>query len=437
MMKFTPTLSRHILRPAIRTLMLTLFVVFGASAALAQTRAYVANAGDNTVSVIDTATNSVITTVPVGLGPTAVAVTPNGRFVYVVNQRSNDVSVISAVTNTVIATVPVGLAPSGLAITPNGAFAYVSSIPSMNISVIDTATNTVVTNISAFSAFMLAILPNGTLGYLTHAASANGVDMINIATNTVFANIPIPVDVTIAAAATPNSAFLYVTCLSFSTGSKLAVIDTATSSVVAIVPLPANTFSFSTAVSPDGAFAYVANNGSSTCCGGGGGASSVSVIDTASNTEIATVPVGSPSALAVTPDGAFIYVTNEINNTISVIRRATLSVVAVVPVGTRPGSIAIGTLPQEPQPETIASLIAKVQALITAGTLTQEQGAGLIDKLQQISAKIDAGQTGSACNQWSAFINQVNGLINTGALTPAQGQVFIDGANALKTKLGC
>src|SRR3954453_3353756 len=150
MTNFTPTLSKHVLRCI---LMLTLLVGFGASAALAPTRAYVTNDRDNTVSVIDTGTNSVVATVPVGLGPTAVAVTPNGRFAYVVNQLSHNVSVISAVSNTVVATVAVGLAPSGIAITPNGAFVYVSSIPSANISVIDTATNTVVTTISAFSPF--------------------------------------------------------------------------------------------------------------------------------------------------------------------------------------------------------------------------------------------------------------------------------------------
>jgi len=285
---------------------------------------------------------------------------------------------------------------------------------------------------------MLAIASSGNLGYMTHAATINGVDVINTATNTVFANIPIPVDVTIAAAVTPNTAFVYVTCLSFSTGPKLAVIDTATNSLVAIVPLPA-TFPPAVAITPDGAFAYVANNGGGICCGGGGGPSSVSVIDTASNTAIATIPFGSPAGIAITPDGAFVYVTDDINNTVSVIRTATLSVVAVVPVGTRPGSIAIGTLQKDPdpEPETIASLIAKVQALITGGTLTQDQGAGLLNKIQEARAKLDAGQTGAACHQLSSFINQVNAFIGNGTLTSAEGQPLIDAANAIKTNFGC
>ena len=120
------------------------------------------------------------------------------------------------------------------------------------------------------------------------------------------------------------------------------------------------------------------------------------------------------------------------------ISTATNTVVTTVPVGTVPQGIAFGTLqPDPPPPDPLDSLFTQVNALITGGTLTQEQGAGLLDKLNQIRAKIDAGQTASACNQVSAFINQVNGLINNGTLTSSQGQGLLDSANALKTKLGC
>ena len=53
------------------------------------------------------------------------------------------------------------------------------------------------------------------------------------------------------------------------------------------------------AVSPDGQHAYVVNGGSST----------VSVIDTASNTVTATISVPGASRVAVTPDGRYAYVT--------------------------------------------------------------------------------------------------------------------------------
>ena len=103
-----------------------------------------------------------------------------------------------------------------------------------------------------------------------------------------------------------------------------------------------------------------------------------------------------------------------------------------------PQGIAFGTLqPDPPPPDPLDSLFTQVGALITSGTLTQEQGAGLLDKLNQIRTKIDTGQTSAACNQVSALINQINGLINNGSLTSTQGQALLNAANALKTKLGC
>ena len=54
--------------------------------------------------------------------------TPDGAFVYVAGFNSNTVSVIDTATNTVTATVPVGGRPSGVAVTPDGAFVYVANL---------------------------------------------------------------------------------------------------------------------------------------------------------------------------------------------------------------------------------------------------------------------------------------------------------------------
>ena len=84
-----------------------------------------------------------------------------------------------------------------------------------------------------------------------------------------------------------------------------------------------------------------------------------------------------------------------------------------------------------------AVIITQVQVLVAAGTLTPNQAAGLIDKLNQIIAKLNNGQPGLACNQLSAFINQVKGFVNSGVLTPTQGQALINPASAIKTQIGC
>src|SRR4029079_3355089 len=112
MTNLTQKSSTQFFGGGVRVVTMALFlVVFGASAAVAQTRGYVTNSGNNTVSVIDTATNTVVATIPVGTSPDGIAVTPNGAFAYVANLSSNNVSVISAATNSVVATVAVGSLP--------------------------------------------------------------------------------------------------------------------------------------------------------------------------------------------------------------------------------------------------------------------------------------------------------------------------------------
>src|SRR6516165_10061549 len=76
------------------------------------THAYITNSGDNTVSVIDTATNTVVgSPITVGSLPFGVAVTPDSSKVYVGNSVGGTVSVIDTATNTVTGSLPVGHAP--------------------------------------------------------------------------------------------------------------------------------------------------------------------------------------------------------------------------------------------------------------------------------------------------------------------------------------
>jgi YVTN family beta-propeller protein len=62
----------------------------------------------------------------VGRTPIRVVITPDGKHAYVANQNSNDVSVIDTATNSVVATVPVGIQPLGVAVTPDGKHVYVA-----------------------------------------------------------------------------------------------------------------------------------------------------------------------------------------------------------------------------------------------------------------------------------------------------------------------
>jgi YVTN family beta-propeller protein len=91
--------------------------------------AYISNAGDihGDVSVIDTSSNAVVATVPVGSAPYGVAVNPAGTRVYVTNEFSETVSVIDTSTNTVVAIAVVGQYPEGVAVTPDGTRVYVAN----------------------------------------------------------------------------------------------------------------------------------------------------------------------------------------------------------------------------------------------------------------------------------------------------------------------
>ena len=64
-------------------------------------KSYVANSDDNTVTVIDGATNNT-TTVAVGIYPSAVVVNPATNQIYVANSCGNDPSCVSLGTVTVI-----------------------------------------------------------------------------------------------------------------------------------------------------------------------------------------------------------------------------------------------------------------------------------------------------------------------------------------------
>ena len=85
----------------------------------------VANINTNSVSVIDTGTNTAIATIPVGRAPRGVALSPDWTRLYVANLSSRTVSVIDTASNTVIKTLSTVGFPRGVAITPDGSQVYV------------------------------------------------------------------------------------------------------------------------------------------------------------------------------------------------------------------------------------------------------------------------------------------------------------------------
>ena len=160
------------------------FCCFAGAQALAQ-NAYITNLDANTVSVIDTASNTVTATIPVGSRPGGVAVTPDGSTVYVTNFQNNTVSVIATASNTVTATIPVGIFPTGVAVSPDGSTVYVANFIDETVSVIATATNTVTATIPVGSGPRgVAVTPDGSTVYVANEGD-NTVSVIGEVTATI------------------------------------------------------------------------------------------------------------------------------------------------------------------------------------------------------------------------------------------------------------
>jgi YVTN family beta-propeller protein len=277
--------------------------------------AYVANQVSGSVSVIDTATNTVVSTLSTGGTNTdGVAVTPDGQYVYVGNNGTSTVSVISTATNTITSTISgAGSGTTWITFTPNGQFAYVTALVSNRVSVIDTAlaltdpTHAVVDSIALANPGPLAITLDGRFAY---APGGGVVNVIDTATNTVVNTITAganPNRVVI----TPDGKFAYVLD---NVGNAVYVIDTSTNTVVG-TPIPVGSNPFTLAFTPDGQFAYVTSNVDGT----------VSVINTATHTVVNTIAFSRLTGIAITPDGKFAYVG---------IFGATSTTVAVIALGT-------------------------------------------------------------------------------------------------------
>ena len=293
--------------------------------------AYITNYSTGDLSVIDTATHTVVgSPIAVGTVPYGVAVNPSGTRVYVTNGGST-VTVIDTGNNMVIdSPIEVGTVPRGIAVNPSGTRVYVANYADDTVSVIDTSTHTVIGPPIPVEPgpWAVAVSPSGKRLYVT-SYDSNTVSVINTATNRVIGS-PIKVGTRCEGVAiSPSGKRLYVTSYY---EDKVYVIDTATRSVIGS-PISVGGAPFGVAVSPTGTRVYVANSGSN----------NVSVIDTATKTVIdSPIAVGTgPMGLAVSPTGTWVYVANSGSFDVSVIDAATHTVVgSPIPVGEFP--VALG-----------------------------------------------------------------------------------------------
>lgn len=111
-------------------------------------RAYVANIGSGSMTVVDLSQAKVIKDIPTGEGAEGIAITPDGREVWVVNRAADTVSIVNTKTLEVAATLKVPQFPIRIKITPDGQRALVSCARSGDVAIIDTATKKEIKRIS-------------------------------------------------------------------------------------------------------------------------------------------------------------------------------------------------------------------------------------------------------------------------------------------------
>ncbi len=304
--------------------------------------AYITSQSNDSVSIIDTATNVLIRSVPSGGDePCGVAVHPAGTFVYVTNRNPfasfGNLSIIDTATYTVVRTVQVGNSPFTVASHSSSSLAYVANCGSDTVSIIDTAIGTGIASVAVGRCpWGIAVHPTGTFVYVASTGN-NIISVIDTSTNTVTATIPVE-KAPYGVAVHPAGTFVYVTNRN---NNSISIIDTSTNAVVATVP--AGVGPFGVAVHPAGTFVYVTN-----------GDWTVSVIDTMTNAVVATVPVGvQPMGVAVHPTGNSVYVANYGESTVSVIDTTTNTVIATMRVGGGPQAFGQFISPLPPSVPTL------------------------------------------------------------------------------------
>lgn len=98
-------------------------------------------------------------------GPEGIAISPDGSRLYVANLLGSTVSIIDTASSTVVIHLGLGMNPLGLAVTPDGGQVYVANTSSDSVSVIDTGSNMVVDTIAvgdgptAFGSFIASLPP--------------------------------------------------------------------------------------------------------------------------------------------------------------------------------------------------------------------------------------------------------------------------------------
>jgi YVTN family beta-propeller protein len=336
----------------------------------ATNQVYVAEQQHNAVAVIDGATNTVTTTVPVGVVPLEVAVDTATNTIYAVNDSDNTVSVIDGSTNTVVDTIPVtGGNYGGAAVNSVTHRVYVTSVSGNTVSVINGNLNQVIATVSVGSSPVgVAVNSTTDVAYVANYAG-NTVSVIDGTTNTVTATITVASGV-YELDVDPGANQVFVTSQN-NNANLVSVIDGATNSVVAtITEGPVGAIASGIAVDPATHRVYVTNRNLQV--------NTVSVIDGSADTLIATIPVGTnPAEAAVNATTHQVYVTNIKTQAVQVIDGTTACLVGDPNVASNVDGLAAGQAEAFPYVATATGTVDHLAIYADASNQSNQVHLGL------------------------------------------------------------
>lgn len=294
----------------------------------------VTNPDSDSITIINTQSLKVKSEVRVGDDPRNLSFTPDSKNLVVSNHGNNTLSIVDIDKGIEIAQYPVGYMPYG--VVSNGDYVFVSEFGFGRISVVDLSTGHVVDNVNVdeFPSAM-ALDSTGKRLFVTHFSSGS-VSVIDLITFTVVQRISTGRDTNLSQFISLNSdaSKAYIPQTRSNVTNEALLFDTTVFPVVNVVNLsqftllnseritldtadePVN-MPFAVALSPDDKTIYLANAGSN----------NVSVIDLDTNKGKAHIEVGAnPRGIAITEDGANVFVNNVLDGTLSVIDTRTLRV---------------------------------------------------------------------------------------------------------------
>jgi YVTN family beta-propeller protein len=291
-------------------------------------RLLVLSKGEDSLMVLDVPSYKRLAIIPVGKEPHEVVATPDGRKAYVSNARDKTVSVVDLAALRVARTLRSDRfdSPHGLAMTSDGRYLLLTSEGSRRLFLIDAARDVVLRSVTTTQAraHMVVVLKGGKKAFVANVDS-DSVTLVRLPDLRIVKHVPVG-DGPEGIAATPNGKWV-LTALQKT--DQIAILDAGSGAVLARMPTGQTPIRL--AVTPNSFTALVTNRASN----------DVTVLDVLARRVKTTVPVGRrPGGVTTDASGSRAYVCNSDSNTVSVISIPGFEVAQTIPVGAQPDGIA-------------------------------------------------------------------------------------------------